>query len=67
MSLEEQEQFGRFVASRKELESARVAVLHKSGYNPNVIIDTFAYLNGYDLVAFHDDCEARDWLKGEIK
>lgn len=67
MTLEEQEQFGRYIATRDELEKAKVAVLHKSDYNPNVIIDTFAYLNGYNVVAFTDDSEAQDWLRDEIR
>jgi len=41
-------------------------VLHKPGHNPNQVINTYAYMEGYHVVEFDDLNQARLWLKGEI-
>ena len=62
LSIDEQQSFGRYLASHEGLANARVAVLYQTGHNPNIIVDSSAFLNGYLLAAFDDAKEAELWL-----
>ena len=66
LSVEEQREFGKHLASHPGLTNARVAVLHKHDYNPNVVIDDAAFSNGYLLAQFSSRSDAELWLTGEI-
>ena len=50
----------------KCLKNAKVAVLHPRDHNPNMNIDTFAYVNGYCTVNFISTTEAISWLTGGL-
>jgi len=67
MTIEEQKKFGQYLPSRAELKHAKVAVLHQDSHNPNDVINGYAYLDGYHLVAFENINDARLWLLGAIK
>ena len=67
MSTDEQVTFGKYVASREQFSDAKVAVVHEAGNNPNIMITTTAYLEGYHVVEFDDLNEARLWLSGAFK
>lgn len=62
MSLEEQKELGEFLANHPILSTARVAVLHSSTSNPNIMVDIVAFTNGYLLAEFISEKEAQDWL-----
>jgi hypothetical protein len=62
LSFEEQQLFGKFLANHPGLSNARVAVCHKSGHNPNIIIDTLAFTQGYMLAQFDKKRDAESWL-----
>ena len=62
LSIEEQQAFGKYLASHPGLTNARVAVLHKSDFNPNVVIDDSAYNDGYMLAQFSSLADAESWL-----
>lgn len=66
LTIEEQEIFGKFLASHPKFTYARVAVLHKKGGNPNLFVHYFAPSDGYKLAQFSKRNEARDWLKEEV-
>jgi len=67
LSIEEQQTFGRHLANHPGLANARVAVLHKADFNPNVVIDDSAYNDGYMLAQFSSLTDAELWLSREIK
>ena len=46
LTIEEQEAFGKHLAGHPGLTNARVAVLHKPDFNPNVVIDGAAFNDG---------------------
>ena len=62
LSFDEQQSFSRYLASHEGLTNARVAVLHQAGHNPNMIVDSTAFVNGYLLAQFNDTKEAESWL-----
>ena len=62
MSTDEQVTFGKYVASRGQFSKAKVAVVHKAGNNPNIMITTTDYLEFYHVVDFDDLNEARSCL-----
>lgn len=62
LSFEEQKSFGTQLAANKDLINAKVAVLHPKNNNPNLIVDTVAFINGYQLVQFDNKKEAQSWL-----
>ncbi len=62
MSLGEQEAFGEYLASHRNLRKAKIAVLHEPSFNPNTVIDVISYKNGYQLVEFLSLAEATRWL-----
>jgi hypothetical protein len=62
LPVEEQMQFGEYLAANEGLRNARVAVLHKSGHNPNVVIDSCAFNKGYLLAEFNRRQNAESWL-----
>jgi hypothetical protein len=62
LSLQEQHRFGEYLASHPGLLNAKVAVVHKPDYNPNLLIDTCAFNNGYRLAEFNQVKEAELWL-----
>jgi len=67
MTEDEQELFGEYLAKRKELKKARVAVVSKiKSHNPNLTINSTAYLQGYNLVPFTSKKDAYMWLKGAL-
>ncbi len=63
LTYEEQKYFGQFLANHADLQNARVAVLHRTGINPNWVVDSFAFMNGYLLAQFDKRSEAELWLK----
>lgn len=67
LSIEEQQAFGKHLAHHPGLTHARVAVLHKPDFNPNVVIDDSAYNDGYMLAQFSSLTDAELWLSREIK
>lgn len=66
LSIEEQQAFGKHLANHPGLTNARVAVLHKPDFNPNVVIDDSAYKDGYMLAQFSSRTDAELWLTKEI-
>ncbi|WP_026244366.1 hypothetical protein [Dasania marina] len=58
----EQKDFAVFLSSNPLLKRARIAVLHEATFNPNVIIDTIAFNNGYKLAQFNRKNDAVVWL-----
>ena len=62
LSFDEQQSFGEYLASHEGLANARVAVLYQEGHNPNLVVDTSAFLNGYLLAQFDDMRAAELWL-----
>ena len=66
LTLDEQQAFGEYLANHPGLNDARVAVLHSTDFNPNVVIDTCAYNNGYLLAQFASRADAEMWLSNEI-
>jgi hypothetical protein len=62
LSYEEQTYFGKYLAANKYLVNAKAAVFHEKNNNPNLIIDTTAFINGYHLVQFDNKKEAQSWL-----
>jgi hypothetical protein len=62
LSFDEQEYFGRYLANHEGLAQARVAVLHGADHNPNMIVDSSAFVNGYMLAPFNDRKDAESWL-----
>ena len=62
LSFHEQQSFGEYLATHRGLINARVAVVHKSSHNPNVVIDTVAFSNGYKLAEFKNIKDAEAWL-----
>ena len=67
MTMEEQVAFGKYLANKKELANSKVAMLNDKQLNPNSIVETYAYLGGYQAVSFDRQSEARLWLLGEIR
>lgn len=66
LTFEEQQAFGEHLANHPGLTNARVAVLHKPDFNPNVVIDDSAYNNGYMLAQFSSCNDAELWLLREL-
>jgi len=66
LSIEDQQTFGKHLANHPGLTNARVAVLHKPDFNPNVVIDKSAYKNGYMLAQFSSGTDAELWLTRKI-
>ena len=62
LSFDEQQRFGEYLANHSGLINARVAVLHQPDFNPNIVVDTSAYNNGYMLAQFSSLTEAELWL-----
>lgn len=62
LSVTEQMEFGEYLAVHEGLRNARVGVLHKPEHNPNVLIDTCAFNNGYLLAEFNARKNAEAWL-----
>ena len=62
LSFDEQAYLGAHLAANKDLRNAKIAVLHEKNSNPNLIVDTTAYINGYQLVQFDSPDEAYLWL-----
>lgn len=62
LSLDEQKELGEFLASHPLLSDARIAVLHETSVNPNIMVDIIAFTNGYLLAEFTSKTEAEDWL-----
>lgn len=62
LSLEEQRNFGEYLANHADLGNAKVAVVHDGDINPNLAIDTYAYINGYRITEFNRISDATTWL-----
>lgn len=62
LSLEEQKHFGQYLSNHKGLAEAKVAVLHPSDHNPNLLVDIHAFNNGYRLAEFEKRQVAQTWL-----
>lgn len=62
LTAEEQIAFGEYLAGHAGLTDARVAVLHKSEHNPNLLVDITAFNNGYLLAEFNKRINAESWL-----
>jgi hypothetical protein len=67
LSIEEQQEFGKHLANHPRLANARVAVLHKTDLNPNVVIDDSACNEGYMLAQFTSLTDAELWLTSELE
>jgi len=67
MSEDEQEYFGKYLAAKDKLSKAKVAVVHNPQNNPNMVINTFAYIEGYQVVGFDKANDATAWLIGYLK
>jgi len=65
LPIEQQQAFGKHLANHPELTNARVAVLHKPDFNPNVEIDHIAYNDGYMLAQFSSLIDAESWLSAQ--
>lgn len=63
LSTKEQKYFGKHLATNVGLTNAKVAVLHGKGNNPNIVVDTVAFIKGYQLVQFDIKKEALSWLE----
>jgi len=66
LSIEEQQAFGKHLANHPGLTNARVAVLHKPDFNPNVVVDDSAFNDGYMLAQFSSRTDAEFWLSRKI-
>lgn len=64
MSTDEQESFGKYLASRKELKKAKVATVRDPELHSNLVIEAFAFTEGYQVVDFNKKDEAIKWLNG---
>jgi hypothetical protein len=62
LSYEEQTYLGKHLAANEDLVNAKAAVFHEKNNNPNLIIDTTAFINGFHLVQFDNKKEAQSWL-----
>lgn len=62
LSYKEQKNFGTYLATNRRLKNARVAVFHQANNNPNVFVDSTAFLNGYQLAQFDNEKGAHSWL-----
>jgi hypothetical protein len=63
MTNDEQERFGGYLAKKRELKDAKVAVVTTNSSNhPNTIINASAYMNGYTLACFISIEKASSWL-----
>ena len=58
----EQAAFGEYLANHYGLTDARVDVLHKPDFNPNLVIDVTAFNNGYRLAQFSSRADVELWL-----
>lgn len=65
LTLQEQKYFGAHLAANPGLRNAKVAVLHEKNNNPNIIVDSIAFVGGYRLAQFENKGEAHLWLAGE--
>ena len=63
LSYEKQKYFSAYLAANKYLENAKVAVLHNKNNNPNIVVDTTAFVTGYKLAQFDVEKEALSWLR----
>ena len=61
-----QKEFAQYLAAKETLKNAKVAVLHKHENNPNLLINAYAYAEGYVTVSFNNEYDAILWLDGEI-
>lgn len=62
MTIEERQQFGAFAAHLPGLSHARIAVLHASDRNANVVINSTAQSEGMHIVEFICEQTALNWL-----
>lgn len=67
MSKDEQRCFARYLANKKELSAARVALVHVPENNPDQLINAVAYSEGYEVVDFDNMNSANEWLIGKIR
>ncbi len=66
MTLEEQEIFGHYLAHAKGLANAKVASVTGFSQASNVVVEAVAFTQGYQVVNFNNEHEARAWLQGEL-
>lgn len=66
MTLEDQETFGHYLAHAKALSNAKVASVTGFSQSSNVVVEAVAYTQGYQVVSFNSEHEARAWLQGEL-
>ena len=67
MSEDEQEYFGKYLAAKDKLSKAKVAVVHNPPNDPNMVINTIAFIEGYQVVGFDKPNDATAWLIGDLK
>lgn len=67
MSRDEQIYLGKYLADKKELSTAKVAVVHIPTNNPNQLINAVAYTEGYEVVDFDNVNQASQWLNGNLR
>jgi len=63
----EQEYFGKYLAGKDKLSKAKVAVVHNPQNDPNMVINTITYIEGYQMVGFDKPNDANAWLIGDLK
>jgi len=66
MTLEDQKTFGHYLAQAKALSNAKVASVTGFSQSSNVVVEAVAYTQGYQVVSFNSEYEARAWLQGEL-
>ncbi|WP_231759627.1 hypothetical protein [Microbulbifer elongatus] len=62
MTLDEQRQYGSFVASVPELRAARIAVLNNTQLNTTAVMRKQARQGGLNFFSFLTEAEALQWL-----
>ncbi|WP_043317647.1 hypothetical protein [Microbulbifer sp. HZ11] len=62
MTLEEQQRYGRFVASVPELRAARIAILNNPSLNTTAVMRNQARQDGLEFFSFLTEAEALQWL-----
>ena len=67
MPQNDQAEFGKVLADKKELRGAKVAVVRRPGELQNLVVNTVATSRGYRIAEFESKKEAFPWLVGSVK
>lgn len=66
MTLEEQALFGHYLANAKALSQAKVASVTAYNKQTNIVVEAIAFTQGYQVVNFHNEADAKAWLQGQL-